>query len=532
MNAPELPAPAIGRVHVAILIDGWHQPGWVSELAHALLRTGLCNVTWLLPEAVASGLQPGADGLLWGAYHALDRRWLSPDARRALTASDLRLLHPDLKQVDVGGLDELDVILHCGLARPNTQLLAAPRLGVWHLEVSGVPMAGNSLPGAMDVMSRAPFTCFALKRLAALPSNDRTLLQSCTRTNHYSVARSAYNVARKARELPVRALMHVAHGIPLDDAGETGGVGLERIQTDAMAGHAPFRAVSMLGRLAQRAFQKVSRIDQWFLAYRFAGCDESFPHARDMVPLLPPKDRFWADPFPFARDGRHYVFFEELVFSRKKAHISVLEIDRAGCVSAPVTVLERDYHLSYPFLFEWNGELYMIPETGQNRTVELYRCIEFPHRWQFEKTLLEGIWAVDATLQELDGQWWLFVCQGIEGTEIYDELYLYHADTPFGPWHAHPMNPIVSDVRWARPAGRLFRHDGAWIRPAQNCAPIYGASVALRRIVELDATSYREEPFLDLLPDWHPNIEGFHTFNRSGEMLVVDGFMRRARWHA
>jgi len=126
-------------------------------------------------------------------------------------------------------------------------------------------------------------------------------------------------------------------------------------------------------------------------AFRFAD-DESWNGSLDgFVRLDPPRGGFWADPFPLQRDGRSYIFFEELPAGSSKAHISVIEVNRDGSTSAPVKVLERDYHLSYPFLVEEGGELYMIPETASNRTVEVYRCVDFPTKWKLERVLLKDV---------------------------------------------------------------------------------------------------------------------------------------------
>ena len=75
-------------------------------------------------------------------------------------------------------------------------------------------------------------------------------------------------------------------------------------------------------------------------------------------------------------------------------------------------MLEKDYHLSYPFTFEWRGAHYMIPETAAHGAVELYKGVEFPFKWEMEKTLLKGVNATDATLVEADGLWWMFVNVG------------------------------------------------------------------------------------------------------------------------
>ena len=105
-------------------------------------------------------------------------------------------------------------------------------------------------------------------------------------------------------------------------------------------------------------------------------------------------------------------------------------------MSGPTTVLERDYHLSYPFVFEWNENYYMVPESAANKTVELYRSTSFPFEWELEKVLMTDIRAKDATLAEVDGMWWMFV--SIAEHSIPDELYLFFAESPLGTMDAAP----------------------------------------------------------------------------------------------
>ncbi len=71
--------------------------------------------------------------------------------------------------------------------------------------------------------------------------------------------------------------------------------------------------------------------------------------------IEPPKDSFLADPFVIARDGKNYVFVEEYPYREGKGVISVLEIDPDGRIGTVQRVLERPYHLSYPFVFEHEG---------------------------------------------------------------------------------------------------------------------------------------------------------------------------------
>jgi hypothetical protein len=171
----------------------------------------------------------------------------------------------------------------------------------------------------------------------------------------------------------------------------------------------------------------------------------------------------------------------------------------------------------------------MIPETAQAGTVELYRCTEFPLRWRRERVLLEGVRLVDATLERTGGRWWLFANGAPGSSRVFDdELHLYHSEHLHGEWQPHPRNPVKSDARCARPAGRLFWRGGSLYRPAQICVPRYGAGLAMHRVLRLTPHEYAERQVERLLPAGD-GVLGMHTVNRAGHLTVVDGFMRRRR---
>jgi hypothetical protein len=245
---------------------------------------------------------------------------------------------------------------------------------------------------------------------------------------------------------------------------------------------------------------------------------------------VPPGDRFWADPFPVLKGDRYHIFVEELPYATNKGHISVLELDRQGKWGESKIALELPYHLSYPFLFKWKGDLFMIPETAANRTVELYRCTEFPDGWQLVDVLLDDIFAMDATLAEIDGRWWMFLNVGAEGgLDCDDELHIYNGPSPFGPWKPHHGNPVKTDVRSARPAGRLFQSKGDWYLPAQDGSERYGWGMTVNKILQLSDTDFREESVAKILPQWASGLLGTHTLNAAPGLTVIDGLRRRSK---
>jgi hypothetical protein len=248
--------------------------------------------------------------------------------------------------------------------------------------------------------------------------------------------------------------------------------------------------------------------------------------------VVPPQDRFWADPHVIARDGRYYVFLEEFVYAAGRGRIACMEVDRHGGRGEPYPVLERDYHLSYPFVFEHAGRLYMVPETFSRNVVEIFECVDFPRRWEPRGTLMQGVRAADATLHFHSGRWWLF-CTLVEneGASGWDELFLFHADSPLSDrWEPHPMNPIVSDASRARPAGRIFEYNGHLYRPSQDCTPIYGTGFNLSEIEVLNEREYRERVVTSAYPRWNRRFFGTHTFNFAAGLTVADAVQRRSRW--
>ena len=144
--------------------------------------------------------------------------------------------------------------------------------------------------------------------------------------------------------------------------------------------------------------------------------------------------------------------------------------------------------------------------------------------------MLENLEVFDPTVAEIDGRWWLFCTRGERGASSWDELHLFHGPTPFGPWTPHRRNPVKSDVRSARPAGRLFQRGGAWYRPAQDCSVRYGYGISINRITRLTPTEYEEVVVQHIAPDWARNIIATHTLNAAGRLTVVDAIRHRRRW--
>ena len=200
---------------------------------------------------------------------------------------------------------------------------------------------------------------------------------------------------------------------------------------------------------------------------------------------------FLADPFlAFDRD-RWWMFFEVMDRDSDTGVIGLAESADGLRWDYRQVVLREPFHLSYPYVFSWQGDYYMTPETLVPDCIRLYRAVRFPDRWEHLADLVEGHHA-DPSVFRAGDAWWMFSCTPPGENQT---LRLFGADSLRGPWSEHPRSPLVAgDPHIARPAGRVISWDGCPIRFAQDCHPRYGLQVRAFRITALSATDYREEP--------------------------------------
>ena len=245
--------------------------------------------------------------------------------------------------------------------------------------------------------------------------------------------------------------------------------------------------------------------------------------------IAAPAGHFYADPFVLASGDHTYLYVEDWLPETQRGAISVLEVGSDGRPRGRARrVLERPYHLSYPFVFEHGDQTYLVPESSADQTVELYRGVALPDRWEPLGPILRDIRAIDPTVLEHDGRLWLFAGVAMPGASPWDELWLWSAPTLDGPWVAHPANPIVSDARSARPAGRILLRDGVLYRPSQDCAPTYGRRIVINRIDVLSPTDYHETPVATIEPRGIRGLSRTHGYDATAGLEVIDG--RRSRW--
>jgi hypothetical protein len=244
--------------------------------------------------------------------------------------------------------------------------------------------------------------------------------------------------------------------------------------------------------------------------------------------------RFVADPFLFRRPAGWTLFFEVFNGYTHKGDIGYADSTDGKKWRYGGIVLDEPFSLSYPHVFEWNGGIYMLPESGAALEVRLYRATDFPTHWVLVKPLLRGKPFADSSVFRHGELWWI-----LTSTLGDFSLDAYYAEDLLGPWRPHGKNPVVPLAPHAgRCGGRVVTVDGKIIRFAQDDAPTYGLRVCALEIDTLSPTEYHERPASPtalLGPSgrgW--NAGGMHTLDAheragGGWIAAVDGW-RRGLW--
>ncbi|HTP38561.1 MAG TPA: hypothetical protein VMI92_03190 [Steroidobacteraceae bacterium] len=234
--------------------------------------------------------------------------------------------------------------------------------------------------------------------------------------------------------------------------------------------------------------------------------------------------RFMADPFGIWRDGRLHVFVETYDYRVRIGRIEVLVYDANLTLLERLPALAEPWHLSYPFVFEAEGETWMLPEAHKSRSLTLYRATAFPARWERAHRLALDHVPIDATPMFHAGRWWLFYTVAVREIDKTAALHLAWAERLAGPWHPLAQNPVRFDVASCRPGGTPAVLEGRVMLPVQDCTRTYGGAI---RPLWFDLLTPQQVvaapgPPLPIPAALAPFTEGLHTLSAAGAVTLID----------
>jgi hypothetical protein len=549
----------VTQLRLGLLLDSVFLPAWAFTAIKRILSSkdaGLALIILNQSQPKGGSLKTifwqDTDHLLYQIFNAVDEK-LFIHGQNALTPVNAAEMFSNVPTFQVKPVSEngaqyfspsdieqirsyqLDILVKIGFGNLQGNVLYAANCGVWAYRWGDYRKIEDGLTSFWETVKSWPETGVALQKLGIDDAHHNILFESWFFTYPFSPARSRNYVLWAASRFLPRQVERL-HRLGKEKYFQELACRADKFSTTLEQNGAPsnLTVLWIMTRMVAKNLAEVYRRsfyrDQWCLLFDLEHNKQRGKPA--FKKMFPPRDRFWADPHVIYKEPNYYVFIEEYLYKTRRGHISVIEIDRDGNYKQPVPVLRNDCHLSFPFVFEWMGNYYMIPETSGKRTIELYECVHFPDEWKFKITLMKDVDAVDTTLFYLRGKWWLFTAISEEAAAVPQvELFLFYSNELFtDQWYAHPLNPIVSDVKRTRAAGSIFVKDGMVFRPSQDCSKMYGYGFDLNEIVALSEKEYYERTVISVRPDQFSKVIATHTYANQGNLTVIDALTRFPKW--
>lgn len=400
----------------------------------------------------------------------------------------------------------LDFILRFGFDIIRGDVLTSAKYGVWSYHHDDERVVRGGPPGFWEFMHKIPANGVILQQLT--DELDKGLV----------IKRLQYDTILHSYKAHLNRLLLESEVLPLQackDLIVNGKLEQELSQSKAPIMHPP-KNFQMLKYFWLCFWRKVSyhwkylfRQEDWNVGYYFN------TNSNEIHWLKPPKSDYFADPFVISDDNDTYLFFEWFSNKNGKADLAVAKKSENFEIYHKTSRFPE--HRSYPYMFDYQGQIYCIPEANKTNKVSMYRFEN--DKLTFDCDLLQGRF-VDTTLFIHDGKFYLFTTPQ---RHPHTHLFVFVADDLRGPYRPHYNNPVKVDCSDSRMAGKIQNIDGELVRPAQNSTSHYGSSITLNKIVQLNEYQYIEEMIKEIKPDlrWTYN-QGIHTINSDGEMTVFD----------
>jgi len=519
-------------MRIAIVVDGEHMPGYMADLMASLRKQVAATFTCLTSPAADKSLRPQEHpNALFSVLCFLEklialvagRRWIASADVSAAALCDAReeWLAAEGATASARAADECnppmpyDVVVNFS-AMANAELARSTLTPV----LSSSLGAPTRWLGFWETCRRASSMEFSVSMCTGPSQAEETIVWGHLQT-HLLFLQNRQLLAAHVGHYLGQALAAIGSGntVRKTSSGATG----RRVNSQAPSASQVCKYLAALyGRILKKAWLRLlGKRYRWMVCASYG--DWQQPALSGSILLENAPGRFSADPFVFSRGGEAVCFVEEFNYGTGKGTI-VCHALHAGRFKKLGTALEEDFHLSFPFVFEFDGTLYMCPETSSQRDIRIYKCLGFPLRWVLEKVLINDIAAVDSVMFEKDGRWWLLTCVNPlgQGSE-FSELHAFFAGSPLdSTWTPHARNPLLVDQVTARNGG-FFREGQRMFRVNQLQAyDIYGAGAQVNEILALDETTYAETPLKDLAVADIPGQVGMHHYSKHGAVSAYD----------
>lgn len=414
----------------------------------------------------------------------------------------------------------LDLLIQFGTNKLASEILGAASLGTIALDYHGKRSCPSVPAGFWEAYCKISKTEFEIRHQALSCDVDRVLVRGSFPTKFLFLLNQANLYSKSNAQLKsLLKKMASSRSLPPQQSSRPySGRPFKQPRVHQSAAY----LVKIGFRLAAKVFYKIFNIRQkWGISFIHSSWRNAALWRSKRITA--PRGHFWADPFLHSHGGKTYCFVEDFVYKTGRGHIAALELTDDGAVEVGISIKEN-FHLSFPFLFYYGGDLFMCPESSEARQIRIYRCQSFPLEWELCSIAMKDVSAADSMFFERDGKWWMLT--NIDRSGLNDhcsELYLFHSSSPLNNnWIPHPQNPLRIDAEGGRNAG-LILEDNKIFRAAQRQGfDQYGKGLLLYEITNLDESMYAEYLVAEIDCNFRSGLLGSHHLSTTGKITVFD----------
>ena len=439
--------------------------------------------------------------------------WSKSDSFLKFTDKDLSLISNH----------NLDCIIRCGSGILKGEVLNLTEFGVisFHHGDNRVNRGGPS--GFWEVFKGEPTSGFIIQKLNQELDGGQVLYRGNVMTTDLWLANNA-QLLEKSNVFLMRLLLDLAINrvLPKPEGIRLHGNKLYKLPSTTIL--FKYLLIIIIPKIFERIVSRLlsPKIKRWSVAY--ANHNEHSKSLWQYMEVKNPKGRYLADPFVFYHNENNYIFVEDLFCKDNKGRISAIKIDKGKYEFLDV-VLEEDFHLSFPFIFRDNDEIYMIPESCKNFDIRLYKCLEFPKKWKLEQVLMSNVSAADTILIKQQDTW--FMLTNICSAEIGDhnsELHVFYSeDLKSNLWKPIASgNPVIFDSLKARNGGLFFHNETIYRVNQVHGKTNYGKSFNINEVVKISKNEYVEKKISSIGANFKDKIISTHHYSANVSLAAID----------
>ena len=427
---------------------------------------------------------------------------------------------------------KLDFILRFGFNIIRGDILESAKYGVWSYHHGNELKFRGGPAGFWEIFQNSKTNGVILQKLNNLIDAGVIINRRTYQTVLHSYSEHLNKLLTNSTDMPLQVCKQIVSG---NDSFVNQAHSASKAPMNRLPGNWKMLKfiVRLFVNLVKFHFDRLFRQEHWNIGIINSSSNET-PKSEDFTSIswldLRKGSKYAADSFCFESLGHNYIIFEDYDYKTKKGIISLAKLDKQNKPITTNTVLDKPFHLAYPFIFEHENNIYLIPETAENNTVELYCWDKHGEEFIFQKVLMD-LPGVDASIVHYQQRWWLFC--GLKNDQPNEKLHIFYSDELLGEYKPHLLNPVKVNPEGSRPAGQFIINNNVLYRPAQHSVRWYGEKIDWFRIDELTPTQFYEENVGIIEPqlDWKYNC-GVHTYSQTATIKVIDAKLRKSGWSA